>query len=40
VDLLVWFFGDLRVEKASCRTLFSGVDDYCEFLLRSRGASR
>jgi len=35
VDLLIWFFGDLGVEKASCRTLFSGVDDYCELLLKS-----
>jgi len=36
IDLLAWFFGDLRVEKASCRTLFSGVDDWCELLLRSK----
>lgn len=35
VDLLVWFFRDLRVEKASCRALFSGVDDWCELVLRS-----
>jgi len=33
-DLLAWFFGDLRIEKASCRSIFSGVDDYCELLLR------
>ncbi|WP_460024991.1 Gfo/Idh/MocA family protein [Infirmifilum sp. SLHALR2] len=36
VDLLAWFFKDLRVEKASCRSIFSGVDDYCELLLGSR----
>jgi len=37
VDLLAWFFRDLRVEKASCRSIFSGVDDYCELLLGSGG---
>jgi len=35
-DLLAWFFGDLKVETTSCRAIFSGVDDYCELLLRGK----
>ncbi len=36
LDLLVWMFNVNNVESARCRTVYSGVDDYFEALLKNQ----
>ena len=40
VDLLVWMFGTCRTENSSCRSVYTGVDDYVKARLKTDNSAQ
>lgn len=39
IDLLLWLLGDLEYREGNCRSLYTGVDDYCRLVLYTHNSS-